>query len=376
VTTSIALLAVGWCAGWWLLWRVPRLRDDVGPVDADLAVVIPARNEEANLPALLDDLAAQELAPSQVVVVDDSSTDRTADVAIAHGATVVAAPPLPSGWTGKAWSCQTGAAATQSERIVFLDADVRLRPPALGALVAVHDRFGGLVSVAPHHEMRRTYERLSVPFNIVSFMGVGAAMPGRRGRSEGVFGPCLVTSRADYEQVGGHASVRASVVDDLALARRYEEHGLDTRTYAGRGSVSYRMYPNGLRQLVEGWSKNMASGARFVSALRSLLIALWVTALCVTVQLVVSAMLGAGRPTVDLAVAAYGAFGVQWFVLARRLTNAGAFTAIVFPATTVFFVAMFLRSAWCTFVRRRVRWRGRAIDLDASGRPDRASRTH
>jgi 4,4'-diaponeurosporenoate glycosyltransferase len=376
VTTSIALLAVGWCAGWWLLWRVPTLTAGTQPGGADISVVIPARNEAANLPGLLDDLSAQELAPSEVVVVDDGSTDGTADVARAAGATVIVAPTLPAGWTGKAWSCQTGADATRSERLVFLDADVGLRPHALGLLADAHDRDGGLVSVAPHHVMRRTYERLSVPFNIVSFMGVGAAMPGRRGRSEGVFGPCLIASRADYERAGGHAAVRASVVDDLALARRFEEHGLDTHTYAGRGSVSYRMYPNGPRQLIEGWSKNMASGARFVSPLRSLLVALWITGLCVTVQLLVTAALGATRPAVILALAAYVAFGVQQLVFAQRLTSAGPLVALAFPVTTVFFVAMFVRSAWCTFVRRRVSWRGRAIDLTAGARADRATRAH
>jgi len=364
--TSIVLLAVGWCAGWWLLWRVPVLAGAAEPAEADLAVVIPARDEAANLPGLLDDLFAQDLAPREVVVVDDSSTDGTAEVARARGATVIVAPPLPDGWTGKAWSCQTGADTTRAERLVFLDADVRLRPNALAVLADAHDREGGLVSVAPYHVMQRAYERLSVPFNVVSFMGVGAAMPGRRGRSEGVFGPCLIASRADYERAGGHASVRASVVDDLALARRFEEHGFGTSTYAGRGSISYRMYPNGPRQLIEGWSKNMASGARFVSPLRSLLVALWITGLCVAVQQLVTAPFDATRTAVGVAFGAYVAFGIQQLVFARRLTNAGPLTALAFPVTTVFFVAMFVRSAWCTFVRRRVRWRGRAVELTAS----------
>ena len=101
---------------------------------------------------------------------------------------------------------------------------------------------------------------------------------------------------------------------------------------------------------------------------------MWITGLCVSVQLLVAAAFGATGPAVVLALAAYVAFGVQQLVFARRLTSAGPLVALAFPLTTVFFVAMFLRSAWCTFVRRRVSWRGRAIDLAAGVRPDRATR--
>ena len=365
---SILLVIAGWLAGWWLLWRVPRLPVPVTAPEpqerpvADVAIVVPARNEARNLPGLLGSLQAQTVTVRETVVVDDDSADDTAAVAAAHGATVVAGRPVPPGSTGKSWACQQGADVTSATTIVFLDADVRLRPHALEAVLAEHRRVGGLVSVAPFHRMGSAVERLSAPFNVVAFMGVGAARPGRRGASDGAFGPCMVCARAEYESVGGHRVTGGSVTEDLALAEAFEDQGLPTWAFGGAASIDYRMYADGIAQLVEGWSKNLASGARFVSAWRSLLIGLWVTALLVTVQLVVLAALDRTAIRIAVAAAASLAVVVQQRVLAARLTDAGWGTALLFPVTIVFFVFVFVRSVWWTFVRRRVRWRGRTLD--------------
>jgi 4,4'-diaponeurosporenoate glycosyltransferase len=367
MTTSIVLLIVGWTAGWWLLWRVPTVRRPLAPaldrVVADVAVIIPARNEAAVLGDLLRSLAAQDTPAREVVVVDDNSTDGTADVAREHGATVIPGLALAPGWTGKSWACHQGAESTSSRVLVFLDADVRFERHALRALVDEHEARGGLVSVAPYHRMVGLVERLSAPFNLVAFMGVGAARPGRNGRSDGVFGPCLICRRSDYDAIGGHAAVRAIVTEDLALARAFVDKGFPTYALAGGGIVEYRMYPAGWRQLVEGWSKNVASGARFVPPLRSLLVALWITALLVATQYAVLAIWSPTRLRIGVAATAFIALAVQQRVRLVALTNAGWVTAALFPMTTLVFVALFVRSVWWTYVRRRVRWRGRSIDV-------------
>jgi 4,4'-diaponeurosporenoate glycosyltransferase len=261
--------------------------------------------------------------------------------------------------------------ATVAGRLVFLDADVRLRPEALATIVAHHDRTRGLLSVAPYHRMRGLVERLSTTCNVVSFMGVGASRPTRRRKPDGAFGPCMITTRDDYEAVGGHAAVRHSVIEDLALSKSYVAHGLRNDVVVGSGLVEYRMYPGGINELVEGWSKNLAGGARFVPATTTLLVALWITGLLVAVQTTVLTLIAA-TPTRLVGLAGiYAAFALQQWLFARRLTNAGLGWALLFPITVVVFVAIFVRSLWLTLVRRRVRWRGRAIDLVGHG--DRAT---
>jgi 4,4'-diaponeurosporenoate glycosyltransferase len=118
-----------------------------------VSVVVPARDEEQTLPALLAALRGSTVPVVEVVVVDDGSADRTAEVARDGGARVLAAGAPPVGWTGKAWACHVGAGATTGDLLLFLDADTVLAPDALAGLLELHARHGGLVSVQPHHRV-------------------------------------------------------------------------------------------------------------------------------------------------------------------------------------------------------------------------------
>jgi 4,4'-diaponeurosporenoate glycosyltransferase len=371
---AVGAWGAGWAAGWWLGWRLPPLPApaEVPPevpalarpgarATPRVAVVVPARNEERTLGALLASLAEQSRPASEVVVVDDGSTDATAEVARAHGARVVEAGPLPPGWVGKPWACHRGVAATSADTVVLLDADVTLGPEALAALVAEHDRRGGLVSVLPHHEPVAGYEQWSAPCNLVSAMGTGAATPGSGGAADGAFGPCLVTRRATLEAVGGFAAVAGDVVEDLALARRYQHAGLPVAALAGGDHVAFRMYPDGPAQLVEGWTKNLAAGAGAVPAWRSALVALWVA---IGLAGPLSALRRRDRRSLALAVAAWMASAVQLHVLVGRLGRFRWWVGPASPALLAGFSALVGRSA---LARRRghATWRGRQVPVGA-----------
>ena len=206
--------------------------------------MIPARDEESSIGGVLAGLCDPldpTTPPDRIIVVDDDSSDRTAALAAAHdGVEVVPAPPLPESWTGKSWACHSGLQQVPQRSaehggpddvVVFLDADVRLTRAALARVVAERDEHGGLVSVQPWHETERPYEQLSCLFNVLAVMGTAM---GSRGGATGAFGPVLVTSRTDYEAVGGHGSVRSEVVEDLALAQRYRDAGLPVEVVEGR----------------------------------------------------------------------------------------------------------------------------------------------
>ncbi len=100
-----------------------------------LSVIIPARNEAHNLPTLLGSLAAQSVRPCEILVVDDGSTDRTAEVARELGARVIASEPLPEGWRGKTWACHQGAQAATGELLCFVDADTWFEPGGLARIL-------------------------------------------------------------------------------------------------------------------------------------------------------------------------------------------------------------------------------------------------
>lgn len=364
-TTRLAVESLRWLTGVWLLWHVPRCRPSA-PGSTGLAaatsVVIPARDEEATLPRLLASLAAQRPPPAQVIVVDDDSGDATAAVARRAGATVVPAPTLPPGWTGKTWACWTGATAATGPTLAFLDADTELEPDGLAVVLGEHHRRGGLVSVAPDHVTRRPYEQLSAFFNVVAMMGLDAFDPLRGRRSpRGAFGPCLVTSADDYLAVGGHRAVRADVIEDVALARRYADTGRPVVCLGGRGAVRFRMYPGGVAQLVEGWTKNFAGGAGATRPVTFLLVSVWLSGCISAAWYLGAAALSRGALTLPAAGALYVAYAGQ---LTWMLTRIGRFrwaTAPAYPVALAFFLVIFARSLVLTNVQGRVTWRGRTI---------------
>ncbi len=359
------LLGVTWVIGWLLCWRVPHLP---APGSASpgrrVSVIVPARNEAARLPALLAALSAQTRPADEVIVVDDHSEDATAALAAAAGTHVVAAPQLPKGWTGKTWACSTGAELSTGDVLVFLDADTEPGADLVARLLAALEDGRGLVSVMPYHRMQRQYERLSAFFSVISLMGIGAASARRSAPVTGAYGPCLACNRRDYEAVGGHEAIRGAVVDDVALAQRFRAGGLRVRVAGGRGAIRFRLYGGGLRDLVEGWSKNFASGAGSTPVFRFLLVFAWVigvgTAAQAPIREAVAAVAGWSGPGV-LLWAGFAAFVVQLAIMLRPLGNY-TWASVLFPIPLAAWFAIFFRSIVLT-MRGQVRWKGRVVPV-------------
>jgi len=188
------------------------------------------------------------------------------------------------------------------------------------------------------------------------------------------FGPCLLTSRADYLAAGGHGVVRGEILDDVRLAQAYDRAGLPVTCAVGGRAVSMRSYPGGLRQLVSGWTKNIASGAAAAAPRASLATVLWICAHHAVAAAALLSLVGAalGR---DLTAGSSLVWVLGWLVtswqLRRLLRTAGTFrwwTWALFPVPLLAFDLVFARSALLTVVRRSVRWRGRAVDLDGPAR--------
>jgi len=335
-----------------------------------VSIVIPARNERESLPELLSSLRHSDVAPLEVIVVDDGSTDGTAAVAASLGATVLDAPPPPEGWNGKPWACWTGAARARGEHVLFLDADVTLAPDALRRLCASYDR--GLLSVQPFHRPVSNYESLSGWFNVVSMMGTGAfaVLPrdeARRDRNAIAFGPCLLTSVSDYRAVDGHRAVRDAIVEDAALAERYTEHGLPVRCFGGGDAVAFRMYPDGIRSLLDGWTRTLAAGSGAARRLPVMAAVAWVAACGTVVVGAVQAALDGFRP---VPLALYALVAAVVGVLQARVGRFRWWSWVLFPIPLACFLAVFARSLWCLHVRREVVWRSRRVQLHDSAAGD------
>jgi 4,4'-diaponeurosporenoate glycosyltransferase len=342
--------AIGWAAGWLLLWRprpLPLCRPDEARSRPPVAVIVPARNEAHALGDLLGPLSLGRRPDDEIVVVDDHSADDTGVVAATfEGVRVLHAPDLPAGWLGKPHACWHGALSTSAPIVLFLDADVR--PPADlldRVAVAVAQAPGSVVSVQPWHTPGGGGEQLSVLCNVVAVAAVGRfSVLGRAARSSTAYGPVLAIDRATYSHVGGHSAptVRGAHTEDVALARAVGRAEL----YTGRPDVAFRMYPGGLRDLVRGWTRSLAAGATSTPWWAAVATAAWVWSLA-------GGWLGA--PIL------YPLSAIQVWVLGRRVGRFSWWTAAVFPIAVVVLVVVTVRSAWAFAFRRDVRWKDRSI---------------
>jgi 4,4'-diaponeurosporenoate glycosyltransferase len=363
--TELLWLLLPWSLAFVFLGRLracPPLPNRIDRVK--VSVIVPARNEQARLPPLLVSLQGQDYSDLEVIVVDDNSTDATADLARAAGATTLTLAELPDGWLGKPHACWIGAQRARGDLLVFLDADTELEPSGLRRIVATHADFGGLVSIQPYHRMAKAYERLSAFFFIVTMGSIRSfTLAGDALKPNGSFGPCMVCSRQDYFRTGGHRLVRMEIVDDVALARQMSQRGVPTHNFIGRGTIAFRMYPGGLRDLADGWTKNFAQGAMATDPWLLLMLVAWISGAVATIDATRGWLTHGFTDWVLAGLIAYTAYALQIWWLLRRLGNFGLGSALAYPVSLLCFVAIFFRSLYLTLVRNRVHWKGRSIPV-------------
>jgi len=277
---STLLPALLWSAPWIIppLVTYIRLRhsrsleeySDVPPGDPPLVtVIVPARNEAHNIARCVTSILSTNYPRLEVVVVDDSSTDGTADIArdAARGDTrvrVVRNPALPTGWFGKQWACATGARIAQGEILQFTDADTVHAPDLVTRSIhAMQDTAADLFSVAGRQELGGFWERVVQPqmFTVLSmrYGGTESVTQSTRISSKIANGQCIFVRKASYDAIGGHGSVRASVAEDLLLAQRFFAARKRVVVMIGVKQLSTRMYAS-LADIITGWRKNVFAG--------------------------------------------------------------------------------------------------------------------
>jgi glycosyltransferase involved in cell wall biosynthesis len=226
-----------------------------------VSVIIPARNEEANLGTCLESLMHQDLLSFEIIVVNDNSTDRTKEIAQSFpGVRVIDADPLGPGWTGKNNAVATGARAARTNWLLFTDADTIHLPGSLPrALREARENGADLLSYSPEQIAVTFWEKAVLP---VVFAELARQYPPSKvsdpkSPEAAANGQYILVKREAYEAVGGHAAVASAILEDVALARAIKASGRKIRFRYAADSVRTRMYRN-FRQLREGWTKNLA----------------------------------------------------------------------------------------------------------------------
>ena len=245
--------------------RLAPPRQHGAAASPSVAVIVPARDEGANIGRCLASLAAQDYPRLSVVVVDDDSADDTTAIVAEYAArdrrvTLLRAPRLPPGWKGKTNACATGAAAAQADWLCFLDADMCCRPPLIAAAMQRADDANlDCLSLSPRHELVSFAERLMIPCGLfmLAFSQNLAQIQESGGNTVSVTGQFMLMRREIYEAVGGHAAVRNSICEDYDLAMLFKRGGKRVLLEDGSDLLSTRMY-TGWRDLWPGLTKNLS----------------------------------------------------------------------------------------------------------------------
>ncbi|NOY26191.1 MAG: glycosyltransferase [Oligoflexia bacterium] len=384
VKVVLCLTAVGWLLTALKVWRkrqeatwaITPDSPGVSP-DVTVSIIIPARDEVGNIGACVAAALAQDHAALQVVVLDDGSTDGTSQILAELAAQwpdrlVVLRggdAPLPKGWLGKPWACQRASKVATGAWLLFIDADVRLRPHAVSAAVAwAVDHELGMLSGLGHLDTASFWERVLQP-------AVGALImagndldqlndPEHRSDRPLANGQFILLERRAYGAVGGHGAVAGAVLDDVGMATAIVGSGAAYNLLMMRELFSCRMYDS-LGALWEGWTKNLFTGIRRSFGLLVFLTIWLLGTVFLPFALVPLAMLGLVPASLlwwGLAVSGIMLLVRAYLDVAYDMDPRYGPTQ---PLAVLMLVALLWHSALRT-VRGTASWKGRTLDLDPS----------
>jgi len=379
---ELLLLSIPWlCVGLFmaLFFRNPRglppppsWEEGEAPF---VSIIVPARNEEANIGACVSSLAASDYPAFEILVVDDESHDRTAEIVEnqppgnASEVRLIRGRPLPDGWFGKPWACWQGAEVALGELLLFTDADTLHAPGLLGQTVGgLREDGADVYTLIGRQVMDSFWEQLLQPqfFMLLAgrFPRAGTLKKPHQWRHAIANGQYLLFRREVYEALGGHEAVAGEVVEDLRLAQLLVRGGRKLVVRGAEG-LQTRMYSS-LRGLVEGWSKNVATAGRQTTSgwllpiIMPLSLAVGVTLWLLPPATLSWALVTGNQGTPLLWGALTTGFGVLIWSRASALMKGNPLFGLLYPLGSLLAGYIFLRSWWRG---TRIQWKGRSYGM-------------
>ncbi|WP_235934947.1 glycosyltransferase [Candidatus Laterigemmans baculatus] len=330
-----------------------------------ISVLIPARDEAATISQCMNAALRSEGVEVEVVVLDDHSSDATADVVQAvrgrdTRVRLVQGKPLPEGWNGKQHACWQLAATAQYPLLVFLDADVRLASDGLARLVAEMRRTGvDLLSPFPHQETQTWLERLLIPMMHYILLGFLPIERMRRSTHPAYAAGCgqlFLTSQRAYDRAGSHAAIRRTRHDGLMLPKAYRRAGLSTDVCDGTHVASCRMY-HSASEVIRGLLKNATEGIAHPARIVPFTLLLIGGSVLPFVWLPVAVVSGSATAILLTGAACLLAYLPRWRCAVRF--SQSKLGAALHPIAVLLFVALQWQALVQQCFGKRVAWKGR-----------------
>jgi len=342
-----------------------------------VSVLIPARNEEARIEAAVEAALAQRGVGFEVLVLDDHSTDRTAELVEAfarHDSRIrlERSPTLPASWCGKQHACWTLAQRAQHPWLLFVDADVRLAPDAAARLVRFAlEQNASLVSGIPRQETGGLLDGLLVPlihFVLLGYLPLGRMRSSRDPAYGAGCGQLFLANRADYFAAGGHRAIAASLHDGLQLPRAFRRAGQATDLCDATSLATCRMFDSAAETWY-GLGRNASEGLaapRMIVPATVLLLGGHVT----PAGLVLLGLVGSVPAAVlGVAIVATALSQLPRWLSAFRFEQP-LWSAALHPAGVLLLVARQWQALALGLLGRPARWRERSYPTSSPAVPD------
>ncbi len=341
------------------------LDDPKEAANVEVSILVPARNEELGIVQSVSAALASEDVVCEVVVLDDHSTDDTRRLVESLAADdprlrLLSSEPLPEGWNGKQHACFQLAKAARHERLVFIDADVRLEPKAISQLVQYQDeRNIELLSAFPRQVTETFWEKLIIPMMHYILLGYLPMQRMRQFSSPAYAAGCgqlFMTSQEDYLRAGTHAAIKSSRHDGVKLPRAYREKDMMADVVDGTDLALCRMYSNAGEVFV-GVLKNATEGIAAPKLIVPFSILLLGGSVLPILMLAVG--VSVAKPwVVGLSLSAVVAGHLPRALAARDYKQPWVGVVLHAPAVAVFVLLQWLALAM-KVTGRQVGWRGR-----------------
>lgn len=339
------------------------------PPPPSVTAIVPARDEAVVIASCVESLALQsEIA--EILVVDDQSTDKTAEIVrglmdkLPH-LRLLETHEVPPGWVGKNNAVFLGAKEAKSPWLLFTDADAELLPGAAArALQVAQESSATLISFSPEQITQSWYEKALIPFvysRLAKHFSYDA-VNNPASHAAAANGQFLMIRHDAYNAIGGHASVAAEVLEDVALAKRAKAAGFRLWFGSGQGIVRVRMYRS-FSAMWQGWKKNLyllvggSPGAVF-RELESTIPWIPLALILLGIKIPVAPLLGV------------------CFLLLRQFTYGLEISRNHYPFKFIIYyvpaVALYAGVLWASYrghVRGNLRWKGREVPVTLPGAP-------
>ena len=387
VLICLLLVSASLWIAWFVMGRHARARDPrLVPVNKDngrfnwpsVTICIPARDEEDDIGDCLENVLALDYPDFNVIMVNDRSSDRTAEIAEAIAARdgrlrVMHIEDLPDGWTGKTHALWRASKEATGEWLLFIDADTRHHPLNLKTTVReALVKEVSMVSIVCHYKSRSFLERLFAPLLGAMLFSVFYLHDVNHPRRAKAFanGQYILVRREAYDAVGGHEAVRGHILEDIALGYKIKRAGLGLRVAWGHAISEVHMFSN-LKEMLHGWSR-IYCGAFGIE------IGFYLVALIGWFILWPVPWIGFGTglylmyydslsmfTLLQLALAAISVlFTLLTMWNSYRIGDLPGRWAVLSPIAALFLFIVLARSLWLIAIRKSVHWRGREYAID------------